>query len=422
MKELVIGGVKASELTAQYGTPLYVYDQQKLEANLEAYTTYFKSDVFQTRILYASKAFQTIGMLDLIAEYGLGVDVVSSGELYTALKSTMPVEKIYFHGNNKTTEELRMALETGVKHMVVDNVMELEELAGLAAEYKEKLQVQIRLNVGIEAHTHEYIVTTHIDSKFGIAFGSSDYEACIAILEKSDYLALEGFHVHIGSQIFEMDAWYAAIDKMLGYLQTFSEPLTLNLGGGFGVRYTDADQPMPIKENMAQIVTYLEDKLQETEVKIREVMIEPGRSLVAEAGTTLYEIGYQKKTPNKQYYFVDGGMGDNIRPSLYQADYSCDVANNMTAEKSELVTVAGKYCESGDVLINDVYLPPVKKGDILAVYSTGAYGYAMSSNYNRNTTPAVVFVKDGESRVIVKRQTLADLIRNDVKTEADKHA
>ena len=196
MKELVIGGVKASELTAQYGTPLYVYDQQKLEANLEAYTTYFKSDVFQTRILYASKAFQTIGMLDLIAEYGLGVDVVSSGELYTALKSTMPVEKIYFHGNNKTTEELRMALETGVKHMVVDNVMELEELAGLAAEYKEKLQVQIRLNVGIEAHTHEYIVTTHIDSKFGIAFGSSDYEACIAILKKSDYLALEGFHAY----------------------------------------------------------------------------------------------------------------------------------------------------------------------------------------------------------------------------------
>lgn len=421
MKELVIGGMKASELAAHYGTPLYVYDQQKLEDNLEAYTTHFKSPMFKTRILYASKAFQTIGMLDLIAGYGLGVDVVSSGELYTALKSDVPVEKIYFHGNNKTTEELRMAFETGVKHIVVDNVIELEELSALSAEYKQQLNIQIRLNVGIEAHTHEYIVTTHIDSKFGIAFGSEDYEACLAIIKKSDFLELEGFHVHIGSQIFEMDAWYAAIDKMLGYLQTFSQPLTLNLGGGFGVRYTDADKPMPIKENMAHIVTYLEGKLQETGVKVKEVMIEPGRSLVAEAGTTLYEIGYQKQTPNKKYYFVDGGMGDNIRPSLYQAHYACDVANKMTAEKSELVTVAGKYCESGDVLIHDVYLPPVEKGDLLAVYSTGAYGYSMSSNYNRNAIPAVVFVKEGQAREIVKRQTLADLIRNDVKMEANNN-
>ncbi|MGP6147371.1 diaminopimelate decarboxylase [Jeotgalibaca sp. A122] len=415
MKELVIGGMTAGELVAQYGTPLYVYDQAKLENNLEAYTQNFKSDLFQTKILYASKAFQTIGMLDLIANYGLGVDVVSGGELYTALQSDVPVEKIHFHGNNKTTEELRMAFESGIVHIVADNVMELEEIAELAEEYQRAVTIQIRLNVGIEAHTHEYIVTTHIDSKFGIAFGSEDYQACLAIFEKSDYLHLEGFHVHIGSQIFEMDAWYAAIDKMLGYLATFDYPMTLNLGGGFGVRYTDEDQPMPIKENMEQILSYLEGKLQETGVTINEVVIEPGRSLVAEAGITLYEIGYQKQTPNKHYYFVDGGMGDNIRPSLYQAKYACDVANKIDAEKTELVTVAGKYCESGDVLIHDVHLPPVEKGDVLVVYSTGAYGYSMSSNYNRNPTPAVVFVKDGKAREIVKRQTLADLIRNDVK-------
>lgn len=415
MNELVIGGMKASELAAAYGTPLYVYDQAKLESNLEAYTTSFKSDLFPTKIIYASKAFQTIAMLDLVAQYGLGVDVVSGGELYTALQSDVPVEKIHFHGNNKTTAELRMAFESGVTHIVADNVMELEELAELAAEYQKTMQIQIRLNVGIEAHTHEYIVTTHIDSKFGIAFDSDDYKACMAIFADSPYLQLDGFHVHIGSQIFEMDAWYAAIDKMLGYLKTFPEPMTLNLGGGFGVRYTDEDQPMPIKENMEMIVAYLEKKLQETGVTVKQVMIEPGRSLVAEAGLTLYEIGYQKQTPNKLYYFVDGGMGDNIRPSLYQAHYACDVANKMDAEKTQLVTVAGKYCESGDVLIHDVYLPPVEKGDLLAVYSTGAYGYSMSSNYNRNATPAVVFVKDGKAREIVKRQTLADLVRNDIK-------
>lgn len=413
MKELVIGGLTASELAARYGTPLYVYDQEKLEKNLEDYVKYFKSDLFPTKILYASKAFQTIGMLNLVARYGLGVDVVSAGELYTALHSKVPVEKIHFHGNNKTTQELRMAFENGVTHIVADNVMELAEIAELAEEYQTNMNIQIRLNVGIEAHTHEYIVTTHIDSKFGIAFGSEDYKDCLTIFDESSYLHLEGFHVHIGSQIFEMDAWYAAIDKMLGYLKDFAYPMTLNLGGGFGVRYTDEDQPMTIKENMEQILSYLEEKIKETGIILKEVVIEPGRSLVAEAGMTLYEIGYQKQTPNKHYYFVDGGMGDNIRPSLYQAKYACDVANNMDAEKTEFVTIAGKYCESGDVLIHDVYLPPVKKGDLLAVYSTGAYGYSMSSNYNRNATPAVIFVKNKEAHVVVKRQTLADLVRND---------
>ena len=415
MTELHIGGVAASQLVAQYGSPLYVYDQQQLETNLQAYKQAFQSDRFPTKILYASKAFQTVGMMNLVNQYGFGVDVVSAGELYTALQSDVPVDHIYFHGNNKSTEELKMAFESGMQHIVCDNLMELTELSQLANDYKQPMQIMFRLNVGIEAHTHEYIVTTHIDSKFGMAYDSSDFKACLELLNDSDYLELEGFHVHIGSQIFEMDAWYAAIDKMVSYLNDFDQPLTLNLGGGFGVRYTEDDKPLGIEETMNQLLRYLDQSLTAADLTVKELIIEPGRSLVAEAGYTLYEIGYQKQTPNKTYYFVDGGMADNIRPSLYQAKYSCDVANKMDAEKTEHVTVAGKYCESGDVLIQDVALPKVEKGDLLVVYATGAYGYSMSSNYNRSLTPAVVFAKDGQTTEIVKRQTYLDLLRNDLK-------
>lgn len=415
MTELHIGGVAASQLVAQYGSPLYVYDQQQLETNLQAYKKAFQSDRFPTKILYASKAFQTVGMMNLVNQYGFGVDVVSAGELYTALQSDVPVDHIYFHGNNKSTEELKMAFESGMQHIVCDNLMELTELSQLANDYKQPMQIMFRLNVGIEAHTHEYIVTTHIDSKFGMAYDSSDFKACLELLNDNDYLELEGFHVHIGSQIFEMDAWYAAIDKMVSYLNDFDQPLTLNLGGGFGVRYTEDDKPLGIEETMNQLLRYLDQSLTAADLTVKELIIEPGRSLVAEAGYTLYEIGYQKQTPNKTYYFVDGGMADNIRPSLYQAKYSCDVANKMDAEKTEHVTVAGKYCESGDVLIQNVALPKVEKGDLLVVYATGAYGYSMSSNYNRSLTPAVVFAKDGQTTEIVKRQTYLDLLRNDLK-------
>ena len=415
MTELHIGGVAASQLVAQYGSPLYVYDQQQLETNLQAYKQAFQSDRFPTKILYASKAFQTVGMMNLVNQYGFGVDVVSAGELYTALQSDVPVDHIYFHGNNKSTEELKMAFESGMQHIVCDNLMELTELSQLANDYKQPMQIMFRLNVGIEAHTHEYIVTTHIDSKFGMAYDSSDFKACLELLNDNDYLELEGFHVHIGSQIFEMDAWYAAIDKMVSYLNDFDQPLTLNLGGGFGVRYTEDDKPLGIEETMNQLLRYLDQSLTAADLTVKELIIEPGRSLVAEAGYTLYEIGYQKQTPNKTYYFVDGSMADNIRPSLYQAKYSCDVANKMDAEKTEHVTVAGKYCESGDVLIQDVALPKVEKGDLLVVYATGAYGYSMSSNYNRSLTPAVVFAKDGQTTEIVKRQTYLDLLRNDLK-------
>jgi diaminopimelate decarboxylase len=413
--ELEIGNVKVSELVADYQTPLYVYDQEKIEATMSDFVENFKSEDFDTQILYASKAFQAVVLLNLVANAGLGLDVVSAGELFAATKSQMELSKIYFHGNNKTPEELRFALgEVGISHIVVDNLMELSEIAALSSALEREVSVMLRLNVGIEAHTHEYIITSHVDSKFGMAYEGAEAQDCLRLIEEHPFLSLEGFHSHIGSQIFDLTAWGAAIEKLVGYLADFDRALTLNIGGGFGIRYTEEDQPLPIAEVMEFLVKKVEAVLTDKSVSLKKLMIEPGRSLVAEAGTTLYTVGYQKSTPNKNYVFVDGGMGDNIRPSLYQAKYACDIANRLEDEKTETVTVAGKYCESGDVLIENVAIPKAQAGDILAIYSTGAYGYSMASNYNRNVIPAVVFVKDGQAREVIKRQTFAQLIENEV--------
>ncbi|SJZ68951.1 diaminopimelate decarboxylase [Pilibacter termitis] len=418
MNELTIAGVKATELAREYGTPLYVYDQEKIEEKLLEFKENFTSPRFKTKILYASKAFQTIEMIDLVHSFGFCLDVVSGGEFFTALQSQMPVENIYFHGNNKSFAELEFAIENGLQHVIADNLMEVEFLSELAKTQKRNLQVMLRLNVGIDAHTHEYIVTAHIDSKFGMSYESVDCQKAIQLIQESEFLELEGFHAHIGSQIFDLTAWFAEIEKLVHVLKDFDESLTLNLGGGFGVTYTEADKPIPIAENMKAFIEKTEEILEKENVMIRELIIEPGRSVVAEAGITLYTIGYQKKTPNKQYYFVDGGMTDNIRPALYQAEYSCDVVNKLDVEKTETVTIAGKMCESGDIIIQQTKLPKVTTGDILAVYSTGAYGFSMSSHYNRATRPAVIFVKKGESRIVVKRESYEDLLRGEVVYES----
>ncbi len=414
MKELEIGKVKVSELVNKYQTPLYVYDEGMLENIMKTYITNFKSNKFKTKVLFASKAFSTTSMVKLVNENGLGLDVVSGGELFTAINAKMDMEKVYFHGNNKQVYEFEMAFNNSLKHIVIDNYLELELLEKLAKEYNKHLNVMLRLNVGVEAHTHEYIITAHVDSKFGMAYMSNDYLKCLELLENSQNLELEGFHAHIGSQIFDMTAFYAEIDKMVKVLKDFNKTLSLNIGGGFGVKYTVEDKPIPIAEVCKMIINHTEDALKLNNVKINELIIEPGRSIVAEAGYTLYKIGFQKQTPNKEYYFIDGGMTDNIRPCLYQAKYACDIANKMDEEKNKLVTIAGKNCESGDIIIKDAKLPKAETGDILVVYSTGAYGYSMSSNYNRLLTPAVVFVKDGKSREVVRRQTYEDLLRNDL--------
>jgi len=420
MSILEIGGIKATELASRFKTPLYVYDQALLESTLETFTTHFKSDQFPTEIIYASKAFQAVQMVNLVAAYGLGIDVVSAGELFTALKSKMPRDKIYFHGNNKTPEELEFAFKSSVKHIICDNLMELQVMDCLSRQFKQEMNVMLRLNVGVEAHTHEYIITSHIDSKFGIAFESDECKQCLDLLENHSYLKFEGVHSHIGSQIFDLTAWYASIDKLVYYLKSFDEsnsfdlPLVLNIGGGFGIKYTEDDTPLPLAESLRLLVSYVEKALFEQGVRIKALMIEPGRSIVGSAGCTLYTVGYQKKTPERLYYFVDGGMSDNLRPSLYQAKYACDIATKMDAPKTEEVTVAGKCCESGDILIERCMLPPVVAGDLLVTYATGAYGHSMSSQYNKNVTPAVVFVKNGVSREVIRRQALEDLLQYDI--------
>jgi len=424
MPILEIGGIKVTELANKYKTPLFVYDQNQIEDTLATFVDNFKSEKYPTKILYASKAFQTVQMINLIADYGLGLDVVSGGELFIALKSKIPRDMIYFHGNNKSPEELELAFQSEIKHIICDNFMELQAISSLSQHYKQEMNIMLRINVAINPDTHEFIITSHTDSKFGIAWDSDECKKCLDLLTDHPYLKFEGLHCHIGSQIFELEHWRASIDKLVMYLKTFDEPLALNIGGGFGIKYTDEDQQdedQPFELNLAKslklLIKHAEDTLAAQNVTVKEFIIEPGRSIVGSAGSTLYTVGYQKQTPKKLYYFVDGGMGDNLRPSLYQAKYACDIANKMDAPKTEKVTVAGKYCESGDILIQECMLPVAEQGDILVTYTTGAYGHAMSNQYNKNVIPGVVFVKDGVAQEVIRRQTLEDLLYYEVFNE-----
>lgn len=416
---LKIAGVPVTELKEKYGTPLYVYDEEKLLHQCRQYSQYFSCDAFDTEVLYASKAFSCIEMLRLVKNQGLSVDVVSMGELFTALKAGISPDRIYFHGNNKTLEEIQYALDNHVQTFIVDN---LQEAYLLVEEMKTRdyvLHVLLRINPCIEAHTHAYIQTANIDSKFGIHLESiSQIVDLIQTLKQSNHIVFDGFHAHIGSQIFEKEAFVKEIETMFSLIDTMQKKgilcNTLNLGGGFAVHYTNEDQPIPISV-FSSVILETCQKMQELyQTNIQKILIEPGRSIVAEAGSTLYTVGFIKKTPHKKYVFVDGGMSDNIRPSLYQAKYEADIVNHMDQKKTEIVCVAGKCCESGDILIDSIALSPCDSGDLLMVYSTGAYGFSMFNNYNRNLRPAVVFVKEGNSRLVVKRETLQELVRGDV--------
>lgn len=374
----------------------------------------FKSSQFETEVLYASKAFCVKEMLRLLKNKGMSLDVVSFGELATAKSVDFPMNKIYFHGNNKTITELEYALENNVGTIVVDNLMELELLNELSKKHNKIANILIRLNVGVEAHTHKFIVTAHVDSKFGVLYNSDDYKKMLELINNSSNINFKGFHSHIGSQIFDLNAFTAALEKLLVICKEFRKPLTLNIGGGFGVKYTEEDKPISFDVVSKTLISTCEDTLNKMNVKLEKLCIEPGRSIVAEAGYTLYTIGFTKKTPNKQYYFIDGGMTDNIRPALYQAKYACDIVGKENELKNQIVTIAGKCCESGDLIIEDVALPEASSGDLLITYTTGAYGYSMSSNYNKALTPAVVFVNNGESRIVCKRQTIEELIEREI--------
>lgn len=416
---LEISGVSVEQLAATCKTPLYVYDENKIRQQLSMYHELFRSNDFETEVLYASKAFSCKAMVELVKAYGLSLDVVSGGELYTAKQVGFPMERVYFHGNNKSYEELEMAVHYGVGTIIVDNDMECEALVQIMKNVGTSIKTMIRVNPGVEAHTHKYIMTAYVDSKFGISIlRKKEIADMILTLTSIPKITFEGFHSHIGSQIFDKEAYVAEITKLCEFMEDMQKEYNilcnaLNLGGGFAAYYTSDDQPIPLHEVCKTILDTCRIQKDTHNLTFHRVLIEPGRSIVAEAGSTLYRIGYQKVTENKKYLFVDGGMSDNIRPALYQADYACDIANRMNEEKTEKVTVAGKCCESGDILVEDVMLPAAKQNDLLILYTTGAYGYSMASNYNKLGKPAVVFVKDGVVREVIKRESYQDMCAMD---------
>lgn len=418
--DLVIGGIKASDLAKAYGTPLYVMDEQLLLDKCRGYIRGFKVKENNNRVAFAGKAFLTLEMCKLINEEGLYLDVVSGGELYTAYKANFPMEKIYFHGNNKTLEEIEFGIKLGVGRFIVDNIEEIIKINEIAESYDKKQDIYLRLTPGIEAHTHDYIKTGQIDSKFGFApVGNIIMDAVKKSLEL-DNINLVGLHCHIGSQIFETEPFKDAAEVMLNYIYDIKQETghyidELDLGGGFGIYYSEGDKPKKIEEYCNVILDSVEKKCEALGIKKPILTIEPGRSVVANAGITLYTVGTIKDIPGvRKYLSVDGGMTDNIRPALYGAKYEALIANKASEPMTDTVTIAGKCCESGDILIQDIQIQKAKSGDILAILSTGAYGFSMASGYNKITRPAVVFVRNGEARLVVKRQSYEDLIKEEV--------
>jgi len=416
---LEIGGCDTVDLVKNYGTPLYIYDEALIESKCREFHEALRETGMKYQVAYASKAFLCVEQARLIEREGLCLDVVSGGELYTALQAGYPAEKIHFHGNNKTIEEIEEALNAKIGCFVVDNFFELEVLQALAEQRNDEVSILLRVTPGVEAHTHEYVMTGQEDSKFGFDIMSGQANEAVEVSLNSTNLKLLGVHSHIGSQIFEPDGFVHAINVLMSFLNGLKNDLgftaeILNVGGGFGIRYTSEDEPLAVAKHIEKITTIIKQQCEELDYKLPELWLEPGRSIVGEAGTTLYTIGSTKTLPSiRKYVSVDGGMTDNIRPALYGSKYEAMLANRANDENKEVVSIAGKCCESGDMLIWDCNLPVAQNNDVLAVSCTGAYGYSMANNYNRIRRPAVVFVKDGVSREVVRRETYEDLVRND---------
>ena len=415
--QLQVGGCTLSELARTYGTPLYVLDEATLRASCRAYREALQRHYPGPSLaLYASKANSSLAITALVAEEGLGLDAVSAGELLTALGGGMPAERIVLHGNNKSAEELALAAAHGVT-VVLDNWRDIELLSQLAPSLSEAVRLMLRFTPGIECHTHEYIRTGHLDSKFG--FDPDQLEQVLRQLAGCGWGRLSGLHAHIGSQIFEIQPHRDLAGVMadaLGLARSLGHPVTdLNVGGGLGIRYVASDDPPSIDAWVAAVAGAVAEACQERGLELPRLLCEPGRSLVATAGVTLYEIGSRKQIPGiRTYLSVDGGMSDNPRPITYQSQYTALLADRPEAEASETVTVAGKHCESGDVLLRDAALPPATSGDILAVLATGAYNASMGSNYNRIPRPAAVLVHDGQADLVQRREQPDELLRYDV--------
>lgn len=417
---LQLGGCDAVELAAEYGTPLYVLDETAVRGACRDYVDALAVHYRDSQVLYAGKALLTTALCRIVHEEGLGLDVVSGGELYTALTAKFPPELIYFHGNNKSKAELIYAIDAGVGHIVVDGEDELRLLALLAQERGRQVNVLLRITPGVEAHTHSYIQTGQIDSKFGFPIFQDVALQGARLAAALDGIRLVGFHCHIGSQILQLDSYAVAIDLMLDFIKSVYETTgvmarQLNVGGGLGIAYNEADKPPSIGQFVKLIADAVRTGCDRRGLPLPRLLMEPGRSIVGPAGTTLYSIGFVKHIPAlRTYVAVDGGMGDNPRVALYQARHDALLANKASALCDTKVSVAGKYCETGDILLHDVLLPRPEKGDILAVFDTGAYNFSMSSNYNRLPRAAMVLVKDGNHELIVRRETYEDLVARDV--------
>ena len=421
---LEIGGADCVELANRFSTPLYVYDEAHIRNMMRVFKNTIKEEYNGNgQVLYASKAFSCEAVYAIARSEKIGVDVVSGGELYTALKAGFPAEEIYFHGNNKLERELEFALDGKVGTIVVDSYREADILNEMCLSRGIKQNVLVRINPGVEAHTHAYVQTARTDSKFGFSVADGAAKTvCEYVLAKSN-LCLKGYHCHIGSQIFEKQSFVIAAEKVLDFSSTIKKELgfeasIINLGGGFGVWYTDDDPKLKLNDYndyLKAVISAVKRKVKEHSLKEPYLLIEPGRSIIAEAGITLYTVGAIKNIPGiKKYVAIDGGMFESPRYALYQSKYTVLLANRANEPCTEKVSIAGKCCESGDLIAVDVPLPEAKSGDILAVLTTGAYHYSMASNYNRNFIPATILVNEGKADYILKPQTYEDLVRNDL--------
>ncbi len=416
---LYFDGCNTVELAKKYGTPLYVMSENDILERFSQLKEAFTDKYPNARVAYACKAFCTLAMMKICEREGMCIDVVSGGELYTAIKAGFPPERIEFNGNNKLPEELEAAIDYGIGRIIVDGIGELKLIEDICARKDKKANILYRITPGIKADSHDYIITGKKDSKFGMPQDEEELYNEVKRAIDSPYVEFLGFHFHIGSQLFDKEPYIQALNVTLNHIKNIKDRYDfdikeINMGGGFGVTYTDENRK-PYGYFLEPLIERVKEFYKEENAELPALVIEPGRSIVAEAGISLYTVGRIKNIPGiRKYVSVDGGMTDNIRPALYQAKYDGVIANKASCQRNDKVTVCGKCCESGDILMKDIEMAEPETGDIIAIFSTGAYGYSMASNYNRNLIPAVVFVKDGEDRLTVRRQSYDDLLKNEV--------
>lgn len=418
---LTVSGADTVELAKKYGTPLMVFSEDGIRENCRKFVNsideYYGGN---GRVLYASKAFSCLEMCRIANEEKMGLDVVSGGEIYTALKAGFPAERLYFHGNNKSEAELRYAIDNNIGRIIVDNPEELSAISVIAKESGKTVNIYMRIKPGIDAHTHDFIRTGQIDSKFGFALETGEAMECVKLAAEASNVNLIGLHCHIGSQIFDVSPFVLAAEVMMKFIadvkkETGVEITELDLGGGFGIMYTNSDEPVPFDGYMKPVSDAVKKCAEEYGVAVPFILIEPGRSIAGAEAVTLYTVGAVKKIPDiRTYVSVDGGMTDNPRYILYQSSYTAMIANKANEPKDTVVTIAGKCCESGDLLQENAPLQKTERGDILAVLSTGAYNYSMASNYNRVPRPAVVMISKGADRLIINRESYEDMVKNDI--------